>query len=108
MNRERYALCGDAAELRNDLVAVRPERLFLAVGHQVDVELIHADRFELLELLGRIRDGAEDAEAVDDLVRHELAMGGSDTRMVLVVVELPRLHEVGEVSWDFGVLSVTL
>src|SRR6266699_3215644 len=32
-------LCGDAGELRDDLVSVRLQRVFLAVRHEVDVEL---------------------------------------------------------------------
>src|SRR5438270_7084354 len=42
------ALSRDLAELRDDLVAVRSERLFLTLGHQVDVELVDADRLPLL------------------------------------------------------------
>src|SRR5207244_3945490 len=43
----------DAAELRDDLVAVRLQRLLLSTCHEVDVELVDADRFELPELLRR-------------------------------------------------------
>src|SRR5581483_6978308 len=42
---------GDACELRDDLPPVRLEHLFLAVRHQVDVELVDADRLELTQLL---------------------------------------------------------
>src|SRR6266550_8884735 len=101
------ALCGDLAELGDDVVPVRLERLLLPVSHQVDVELVHADRLELLELLRRVRDSAEHAEAVDDLVRDELAVRSPDARVILVVVELPRLDEVGEVLRDLRVLAVT-
>src|SRR5919197_2360516 len=62
------ALRSDARELRDDLLAVRPEGLLLALRHQVDVELVDADRLELLELGRRVGDVAEHAEAVDDLV----------------------------------------
>ena len=40
-------LSSDSRELRDDPVAVGGERLFLAVRHQVDVELVDADRLEL-------------------------------------------------------------
>ena len=70
------------------------ERVLLPVRHQVDVELVDADRLELLQLLRRVRDRAEDAEAVDDLIGYELAVRRADARVILVVVELPRLHEL--------------
>ena len=93
-------------ELRDDLVPVCLQRLLLPVRHEVDVELVDADRLELLELLRRVRDGAEHAETVDDLVGDELAVCGTDARVVLVVVELARLHEIGEVVRDLRVLAV--
>src|SRR5712692_103481 len=101
-------LRGDAAELRDDVVPVGPERLLLPVGHEVDVELVDADRLELLELLRRVRDVAEHTEAVDDLVGNELAVRGSDARVVLVVVELACLDEIGQLARDLGVLAVPL
>src|SRR5687767_1431635 len=61
-------------ELRNDVLAVGGEVLLLTVGHEVDVELVDADRLELHQLLGRLLGGAEDAEAIADLVGHELAV----------------------------------
>src|SRR2546422_6863027 len=108
--RERILdpLGGDAAEVRDDLVAVGLQRLFLPVGHEVDVELVDADRFELPELLRRLLHRAEHAEAVDDLVRHELTMSSPDAGVVLVVVELPRLDELREVPRDLRVLPVAL
>src|SRR5918912_2964429 len=87
---------GHAGEFRDDVVAVGPERLLLALRHQVDVELADAHRLELAQLLARLLGGAEDAEAVADLVRDELAVPGADAAVLVVVVELPRLDEVGQ------------
>src|SRR5439155_15532712 len=101
-------LGGDARELRDDLVAVRSQRLLLPVGHEVDVELVDADRLQLLQFLRRLRDVAEHAEPVDDLVGDELAVRGADARVILVVVELARLDEIGEVTRDLRVFAVAL
>src|SRR3954471_21016971 len=86
----------DLRDLRDDAVAVGGERLLLALRHQVDVELVYADRFELAQLLRRLLRRAEDAEAVADLVGDELAVLGADPAVLLVVVELPSLDEVGQ------------
>ena len=52
---------------------------------------------------------AEHAEAVADLVGDELAVRGADAAVVLVVVELPRLDEVGQRARDLvGVVAVAL
>jgi hypothetical protein len=69
---------GDAGELRDDLLSIGLERLLLAVRHQVDVELVDADRLELTELLRALLDAADDAEALADLVGDELAVLGAD------------------------------
>src|SRR3954454_19101890 len=68
------SLSSDAGELRDDLVAVRLQRLFLALRHQVDVDLVDADRLELRQLCRRLRGVAQHAEAIDDLVGNELAV----------------------------------
>src|SRR5207248_6033992 len=73
-----------SGELREDVAAVRLERLFLAVRHQVDVELVDADRLELAQLLRRLLRRPEDAEAVADLVGDELAVLRADAAVVLV------------------------
>src|SRR5262249_26734713 len=72
-------LGGDTCELRDDLVAVGGECLFLPMRHQVDVELVDADRLELLQLRRGVVGAAEDAEAVDDLVGDELAVLRADS-----------------------------
>src|SRR5712691_11174552 len=87
-DRRSGGLRSDAGELGNDLGAVGLERLLLAVCHEIDVELVDADILELFQLrldLGRI---ADDTEAIADLVCHELAVGRSHARVVVVVVEL--------------------
>src|SRR5918911_364042 len=101
-------LRGDPGELRDDLAPVGAEGLLLAAGHEVDVELVDADRLELAQLRGRGLDVAEDAEAVDDLVGDELAVLRPHARVLLVVVELPGLDEVGQVLGDLRVLAVAL
>ena len=77
-------------------LAVGRERLLLAVRHQVDVELVDADRLELAQLRGRLLGVAEDAEAVADLVGDELAVLRADAGVLVVVVELARLDVVGQ------------
>ena len=61
-------------ELRQDVAAVCLERLLLTLGHQVDVELVDADRLELPQLRDRLLGAADRAEAVADLVGDELAV----------------------------------
>ena len=48
--RGRDRLGRNPGEAGDDLLAVGLERLLLALGHQVDVELVDADRLELLQL----------------------------------------------------------
>ena len=69
-------------------------------AHQVDVELVDADRLELAQLGDRQLGAAEDAEAVADLVRDELAVLRADAGVLVVVIELPRRDEVGERPGD--------
>src|SRR5215211_5910990 len=99
---------GDAGELRDDLPPIDLERLLLRVRHQVDVELVDADGLELLQLLRRLRRRAEDAEAVDDLVGHELAVLRADAGVLLVVVELARLHVLRQRGRNLRVEAVAL
>src|SRR2546421_2372294 len=86
----------DTRELRDDLLAVGGQRLLLALGHQVDVELVDADRLELLQLLGRLLGRSEDAKAVADLVGDELTVLRAHAAVLRVVVELARLYVVRE------------
>jgi hypothetical protein len=60
--------------------------VLLPLGHQVDVELVDADRLELAELLDRLVGRAQHAEAVADLVAHERAVLGARARVLVVVV----------------------
>src|SRR3712207_1458477 len=82
-------LRGDSRELGQDLAPVRGERLLLAFCHEVDVELVDADRLELAQLRRRLLGRAEDAEAVADVVRDELAVLRADAGVLVVVVEPP-------------------
>src|SRR5581483_4556581 len=102
------ALRGDAGELGDDLAAVGLERLLLAVRHQVDVELADADGLELAQLPRAVAGRPDHAEAVADLVGDELAVLRADAGVVLVVVELARLDEVGQLRRDVGVPPVAL
>src|SRR5215203_781629 len=104
----RSGLRRDPRELRDDLLAVSAQNLFLALRHQVDVELVDADRLQLAQLLDRLLDGAEHAEAVGNLVGDALAVGGPDARVILVVVELARLDVVSERLRNLRVLAVAL
>ena len=76
--------------MRDDVPPVGGQGLLLSLRHQVDVELVDADRLELLQLFRRLLGGAEDAEAVADLVGDELAVLRPDARVLVIVVELPR------------------
>src|SRR5439155_7889789 len=78
---ESPLLGGHTGELRDDVLAVRLERLLLPVRHQVDVELVDADRLEVAELLDRLLGRAEDREPVADLVADELAVLRADARV---------------------------
>src|SRR5437764_9815468 len=75
--RRSGGLRSDAGELGDDLVAVGLKGLLLAVRHEVDVELVDADILELLQLRLDLTGVADHAEAVADLVRDELAVGGA-------------------------------
>ena len=97
-----------ARELRNDVLAVGGEVLLLAVRHEVDVELVDADRLELLQLRGRLLGVAEDAEAIADLVGDELAVLRADARVLVVVVELADAHVLGELVRDLRLEAVAL
>src|SRR5438034_1115718 len=81
----RATLGCDAAELRNDVVAVRLKRLLLPLRHEIDVELVDTDGFELFELLRHLIDVPEHTEAVDDLVGDEFAVLRADARVIFVV-----------------------
>ena len=70
------------------------------MGHEVDVELVDADRLELLQLGGRLVGVPEDAEAVADLVGDELAVLRPDARVLVVVVELADADVLGELVRD--------
>ena len=87
--RRPRALGRDPGELRDDVAPVRPQRLLLPLGHEVDVELVDADRLELLQLRRDLLRVAEHREAVGDLVRDEVAVLRADARVLVVVVELP-------------------
>src|SRR3954468_19491111 len=97
------ALNGSPLELWDDLAAVGAEDVLLAVGHEVDVEVVDADRLELLQLRSHLFHVADDREAVADLVGDELAVSGALAAVILVVVELPRLDVVGEIGRDVRV-----
>ena len=99
---------GSRGELRDDVAAVGGEILLLAVGHEVDVELVDADRLELLQLRRRLLGVAEDAEAVADLVGDELAVLRADARVLVVVVELAHADVLGELVRDLGLVAVAL
>ena len=58
------------------------------------------------ELRDVVLDGAEHAEAVDDLVRDELRVGVAGPAVVAVVVALARADVVGQGVRDLAVLAV--
>ena len=84
----RAVACGAAAQRRDDALAVAVERRLLRVVHEVDVELVDAERLELAQLGDVVLDRAEHAEAVDDLVGHELGVRVAGAPVVGVVVAL--------------------
>src|ERR687898_690610 len=74
--------------------------------HEVDVELVHAEAFQLVEFLYVVLDGAEDAEALDDVVRDEVRRGVVCFAVVAVVVALARPYVVGQGVRDLAFISV--
>src|SRR5919106_866485 len=92
----------------DDLLAVGAEDLLLAVRHEVDVEVVDADRLELTQLVAHLVDRADDGEAVADLVGDKLPVRRALAAVLLVVVELPRLHVLRQLLWDLRVLAVAL
>src|SRR6185503_21375732 len=91
---------------RDDLLAVGLQGLVLRVVLQVDGELVHAQRLQLLETPNVLLDRPEDAEAVDDLVRHELGVDITGLAVLVVVVALATLDVLGERLRDRGMLAV--
>src|SRR5262245_4277594 len=83
-----------AAHGRDDLPSVELDLLFLVAVHQVQVELVNARPLELAEFHEVLLMRTQDAEAVDDLVGHELGVRAADLGMVEVVVPLA-LPDVG-------------
>ena len=83
---ERSHAAPPVIEARDDLPAIGLEGRLLALGHQVHVELVDADRLELGELLDRLLGRPEHAEAVADLVAHERAVLRARARVLVVVV----------------------
>src|SRR5919108_3997232 len=98
----------DLREGGDDLLAVGVQVLLLAFGHEVDVELVDPDRFQLAQLRGHLLGVADDREAFGDLVGHELTVLRALATVLLVVVELPRLDEVGERLGDLRIPAIAL
>jgi hypothetical protein len=79
------------------LVRRRPAGWRPCVVLEVDRELVDPERLELLQPSGPVLlDRADDAEAVDDLVGHELGVGVPGPAVLVVVVALATLDVVGE------------
>src|SRR4029450_6950150 len=91
---------------RDDLLAVGLQGLVLGVVLQVDGELMDAERLELLQSPHVLLDRSEDAEAVDDLVRHELGVDVARLAVLVVVVPLAALDVLGERLRDGRGLAV--
>src|SRR5688572_19032212 len=84
------------AQRRNDLAPDPFELLALVAVHEVHVELGHPGVGEHVELVDDLRDLAEDAEAVGDLVADEAGIRRPDLRVVVIVVPGPVLDVAGE------------
>src|SRR4029450_954142 len=91
---------------RDDLLAVGLQGLVLRVVLQVDGELMDAERLQLLQSPYVLLDRPENAEAVDDLVRHELGVDIARLAVLVVVVPLAALDVLGERRRDGGGLAV--
>ena len=83
-------------ERRDDLLAVRLQRGVLGVVLEVDGELVDAELAQLVEAADVLGDRAEDAEAVDDVVGHELGVHVAGLAVLVVVVAGAPLDVVGE------------
>src|SRR5260370_5053364 len=82
--------------MRQNLGVVDVEGFLLVAGHEVDVELGDAYFAEAVELLAVLVDGADEAEAVDDLVADEIGVVAANFAVVEIVVLATVFYERGE------------
>ena len=91
---------------RDDLLAVGLEGAVLAVVLEVDGELVDPEVAQLVQPAQVLVDRAEDAEAVDDLVGHEVGVDVAGPAVLVVVVALAALDVVGQGGRHVGGVAV--
>jgi hypothetical protein len=77
------------------------ERFFFLAAHQVDIELRDAYLSQAVQLLAMLLDGADDAEAIDDFVAHEIGVVAADFTVVEIVVFTAIFYKGGERRGQF-------
>ena len=85
----RFVAYADGTDELGRISTVDVERRFFVAAHQVDVELVDAESRQFAQAAPVLLDGADDAEAVHDLVRDELRVAAADFGMVAIVVARP-------------------
>src|SRR5712664_990261 len=80
------------AVLRKHFTAVDFQRFFFLTAHQVDVELCYAHFAQGFQFFAVLLDGADEAETVDDFVRHKIGVVAADFAVVQVIVFAASLH----------------
>src|SRR3954452_955011 len=106
MCSSRLSLRGYVGGGRDDLAAVDLDHALGVLERRVEVELGHAEPLEPAQLLGALRGGAEDGEAVDDLVGHVARVLGTAARVLAVVVRRALLDVGAQFLRDLGLVVV--
>src|SRR5829696_1645241 len=94
------------SDRRDDVLAVRGQGVVLAIVLQVDGELVDAEPGQLGQPGDVLLDRPEDAEPVDDLVRHERRVDVPGPAVLVVVVALPAGDVVGQRLGDLPRVAV--
>src|ERR1700676_1704324 len=86
LNSTSRVLFSGASRVLQNFAVIEVEGFFFFAGHQVDVELGDADGGQGGQFFAVRAGGADDAEAVDDLVGDETGVVGAYFGVVEVVV----------------------
>ncbi len=92
-------------DLGDDQLAVGGQGGVLGVVLQVERELVDAERLELVQARDLVLGRSDQAEAVDDLVGHELGVGVAGLAVLVVVVALAAGDVVGQRLGDGGAVG---
>src|SRR5262249_39110741 len=81
-----YGFNNTLLTLRNPIAPINLQRLFLSAAHQINIDLRHAGRFELLQPPSLFFGSPDNAEAIDHLVGDEFGVAAADFGVMQVVV----------------------